>query len=131
MKDEKRNVAQPVLTEPKQSVVKEMILWWEKRRLLYNAFLIIPATLLIIHFWNYPMRTIIGGDHIILDVVLLIFGANVFYTLGWGFGVVNYYLFKSSGLSDWIRWSFFVLGTLFSLLWTTFYIVIKFDVLFA
>mgnify|MGYP000147359584 CR=1 FL=1 len=40
-------------------------------------------------------------------------------------------LFGTNGLSNWLRWSFFVIGTLFSLVWTIFYFVIKFDVLFA
>lgn len=110
---------------------KEMILWWEKRRLIYNVFLIGFSALLIYNFWDYPMRTIIGSEQIISNAIVFVFGANLFYSLGWGLEILRHNLYKANGLNKNKRWTLFTLGTFFSLIWTNQYFVIEFDVLFA
>lgn len=110
---------------------KEMILWWEKRRLIYNALIIGLSTYLIYDFWDYPMRAMKGGAEIIINSIIFIFGANLFYTLGWGIGVIGIRFFKSKGLTNTGRWIVFIIGTIFSLVWTNFHFVMEFDVLFV
>ncbi|MDX2360861.1 MAG: hypothetical protein QNK23_08650 [Crocinitomicaceae bacterium] len=131
-KEEPHNViGAPNTPAPEQSIVKEMIVWWEKKRLIYNIFIIGLSVFLMYDFWDYPMRSIKGSGQIIMNAILFVFTANVFYTLGWGLGVVSHYLFKSKGLNNTGRWILFILGTLFSLVWTNLNFVFEFDVLFA
>lgn len=82
-------------------------------------------------FWDSPWRKIVGGQAIILDAIIFIFTANVFYCLSWGGGAVSHYLFKTNGLNGTGRWILFVLGTLISIVITDVYFVFAFDVLFA
>lgn len=117
--------------KPEQSIVKEMILWWEKRRVIYNVLILGLSALLLYDFWDYPWRKIVGGQIIILDAIQFIVILNVFYTSSWGLGVVSHYLFKTKGLNSRGRWILFVLGTLASIVITDFYFVFAFDVLFA
>ncbi|NQY31062.1 MAG: hypothetical protein HRT69_16545 [Flavobacteriaceae bacterium] len=116
-------------TDP--SPVKEIILWWEKRRVIYNVLIVGLSIFSIYSYWDYPMRTIKGGDQIIIDAIVFIFGANLLYTMGWGFDILMPCLFKEKGLTNKSKWFLFILGTLFSLAWTNSYFLIEFDVLFA
>jgi hypothetical protein len=121
----------PTKDAPEQSVIKEMIMWWEKRRIIYNILIVGLSIFLIYDFWDYPWRKIVGGNIIIFEAVLFLIIANVFYSLGWGIGVLAHYMFKTNGLSITWRWIIFVLGTLFSIIITDLYFVFAFDVLFA
>ncbi len=120
-----------VTKDNKPTLVKEIILWWERKRLIYNLLIIALSVFSIWQYWDYPMRSIIGGKQIIINAIVFIFGANLFYSLGWLLGIANHYLFKTEYTSREKKWILFVLGTLFSLVWTTFYFVVVFDVLFA
>jgi hypothetical protein len=125
-----------IIDAPKQntseiSVVKEMIIWWEKRRIIYNIIIIGLSAFLMYDFWDYPWRKIVGGVTIILEAIVFIFIANAFYTLSWGFGVLRHNLFKTKGLHKTGRWILFILGTGISIVITNMYFVIAFDVLFA
>lgn len=113
------------------SPIKEMILWWEKRRIIYNILIVGLSIFLIYNFWDYPMRMIIGGNKIILDGVILTLVLNAFYTLAWIFGALSHVLFKTGGSINALRWVLFILGTLFSLIMINFFYVFAFDVLFA
>jgi len=115
----------------KHSVVKAIIIWWKKRRLIFNALIIALSVFLIYSFWDYPMRKIIGGNQIILEAFIFIFGANLCYTFGWIFGIANHYVFKTKHTSNTMKWILFSLGTILSLIWTNFHFVFKFDILFA
>jgi hypothetical protein len=117
--------------KPTHSLKKQIIIWWEKRRLIYNVLIIAFSVFLMYTFWDYPMRTIIGTKQVILDAVIFIFIANVCYTSGWILGIINHYLFNTKRSSNTIKWILFTIGTICSLLWTNFYFVIMFDVLFA
>lgn len=118
-------------TPSKRSDIKEMIRWWEKNRLIYNAFIIGFSGFLITEFWTYPMRGIKGGTQIILDGIIFTIVLNVFYTSSWLLGAVSHLLFKTTNLTNSGRWTIFVFGTLFALFLTNFYYVFVFDVLFA
>ncbi|EPR71719.1 hypothetical protein ADIWIN_3166 [Winogradskyella psychrotolerans RS-3] len=56
--------------------LKEMILWWEKRRLIFNVLIIGLSVFSIYSYWDYPMRSIIGSNQIIRNAIIFIFGAN-------------------------------------------------------
>lgn len=132
LKEEPQNIIDASSTKKSEaSIVKDMIVWWEKKRLIYNILIIGLSLFLMIDFWDHPMRSIIGTRQIVWNAFVFIFGANLFYTLGWGLGVVSHYIFKTKGLNNTSRWILFVLGTLFSIVWTVFYFVVEFDVVFA
>lgn len=114
-----------------RSVVADMILWWEKRRIIYNVILIGFSIFLMDAFWDYPLRKIVGTRQIILDAIYFVIGMNICYSIFWIFGVVGYFMFKSHGLSNRARWVTFVVGTLFSIVITNLFFVFAFDVLFA
>lgn len=113
------------------SVVKEMIVWWEKKRIIYNVIIIGLSVFLMYDFWDYPWRKIVGSQNVIIDAIKFIFIANVFYSLSWGLGVLSHYLFKTKGLNKTGRWILFVLGIFISVVITDLYFVFAFDVLFA
>jgi hypothetical protein len=115
-----------------QSHIKDMIIWWEKRRLIYNVLVIALSIFSIYSYWDYPMRTVIGSEQIIINAIVFVLGANLFYTLSWGSGIISYYsIDKKYASSNRKRWIFFTLGTIFSLILTNWHFVIEFDVLFA
>ena len=121
----------PETKTPKTSLVKEMIIWWEKKRLIYNALIIGLSVFFIYNFWDYPLRLKIGTSEIIWDTLVFVIVANLFYTSSWGLGIISHYVFKTKGLNNVGKWVLFVLGTLFSLVWTSIYFIFLFDVLFA
>ena len=129
--EQKDIIDSPDSVSPETSEVKEMIQWWEKRRVIYNIIIIGLSVFLIYDFWDYPWRRIVGGHIIIFDAFKFIFIANAFYTLSWGVGALAYYTFKYTGLSNIGRWILFSLGTFFSIILTDLYFVFEFDVLFA
>jgi len=115
-----------------QSHIKDMIIWWEKRRLIYNVLIIALSIFSMYSYWDYPMRTMIGSEQIIINAIVFVLGANLFYTLGWGSGIISYYrIDKTYVSSNRKRWILFTLGTIFSLILTNWNFVIEFDVLFA
>ena len=117
--------------KPKQSPVKEMILWWERKRWIYNLVLVLAIGSQLFQFSDNPVRAIVERGHILPMTVAFIVAANLFYTLGWGFGALFYYLFKLKGLTNGFRWAVFVVGILFSLLVTSFFLMLILDPFFV
>jgi hypothetical protein len=116
----------------KHSSVKEMIIWWERKRLIYNILILGLSIFSMYSYWDYPMRHIKGSQQIILNSTVFIIVANLFYTLSWISGAFVYYATNKTLISDRKkRWILFILGTIFSLFWTNLNFVIEFDVLFA
>ncbi len=111
--------------------MKEIIIWWEKKRILYNLILISLAIFLIYDFWDYPMRTIIGGDYIILKAIGFIVFANLAYVASWGIELISTRVFYTPPMPPAVRWVFFILGTLFALFGLSFFLALVFDVMFA
>jgi hypothetical protein len=116
---------------PSKSSVKEIVRWWEKKRLIYNGVIIGFSVFLMYSFWDYPMRSIIGTYQVIWNAIVYIIIANLFYTSSWGLELFRIYVLKTNGLSNNSKWVIFVLGALFSLLCTNINFVLEFDVLFA
>lgn len=109
-----------------------MILWWEKRRLIYNVLIIAIFIYCMYSYWNYPMKTIIGEQQNIINAIVFVFGVNLFYTLSWISRMLYYYYHDKKYISSTTkRWVLFILGTPFSLLWTSLNFSLEFDVLFA
>ncbi|WP_053990655.1 hypothetical protein [Mangrovimonas sp. TPBH4] len=78
------------------------------------------------------MRSILGEDVIVKDAIVFVIGANLCYTLSWLLEMV--YQGFHDGVkysSHRVRWALFILGSMFSMVWTNYYFVIGFDVLFA
>jgi hypothetical protein len=118
--------------DSKVPTLKEMILWWEKKRIIYNILIVALSIFSIYSYWDYPMRSIIGNKQIILQAIVFVIGANLGYTISWMSGVVYYYATNKTYISSKRkRWILFILGAIFSLLWTNWFYLILFDVLFA
>ena len=98
----------------KQSVIQSAVAWWEGKRLLYNAivgaagifvFLSLMDSRLLL--WDLAVGTIFYG-----------IGANLMYVAGWVIeGLCDHYFRGSVDLAPW-RMPMFIIGTLFSLLFT-------------
>lgn len=110
---------------------KKHILWWEKKRILFNIIVVGFSVFLMYKFWNYPMRLIIGGPQIIFHAILVVIFLNVCYTAGWITELILAYLFDWNGIGKFGKWVFFILGTLLSLFAADVFFALEFDVLFA
>lgn len=108
-----------------------MILWWEKKRLIYNVIAIAAILFSLYSFWDYPMRGIIGEGQIIINSVLILIFVNVLYTAGWGLEVGSHYFFETKGMNPMLRWLLFIIGTTITVFALNFYFALEFDVLFA
>lgn len=108
-----------------------MILWWEKRRIVFNAILIPFSIFLCIQFWDYPLRKIVGSKWIILDTIQYYFILNLLFTTPWLWSVFLFYTKKVYPLDSKRRWIVFVLITTGAIFITNLFHVFQFDVLFA
>lgn len=99
----------------KKSRYRKLILWWEHKRLYYNAILFITLVLILIE------HVILGGKiEMIKDLgygLYFLFGANIFYTLGWLVGIPFVNNDRKGHPNTVGRWILLVLGTLFSIFW--------------
>jgi len=104
--------------------MKESLQWWESKRKWYA--LIILVTVVSCEVINYiNQRLIIEPDGLysfsilgaIITVLVWTFGANLFYTLGFGIeAVFTHYLKREIPLL--FRGFAFLAGLVFSILWT-------------
>ena len=62
-----------------------VVLWWERRRLAYNAFVFVVGTLgMLAYLWldeRYGDRCV--GDMLAFQLIAGFVGANVLYSAGW------------------------------------------------
>lgn len=86
--------------------------WWESKRLIYNLAILVGA------FMAYLIISTSSRELSIVEVLIWIFGANVFYTMSWAFELIFYKFFKTYPFNKTFRKIIFVLGTLFSIWWT-------------
>ncbi len=132
MNTEKNNILiDNEVKRPEQSVVRETILWWERRRYIYNIIVVGFSICLIYAYWNYPMRSIIGTKDIIKEFVFYTICLNLGYSLGWMSGLLMHYVYKTESQSEVYRWALLIVGTLFSLIVVLLGYTFLFDVLFA
>ena len=69
--------------QPDHKSNKEIIRWWEQRRIVYNAVMLIAGIVTIM--LALLLREIDFTDliNVLPPVLIFAFSANVFYTLGW------------------------------------------------
>lgn len=116
---------------PKRLPLREAISWWERRRLHYSAIIVVWAAWTLWDFWDYPMRVEIGDGGPIMEVFVLLIGANFCYTFSWVAETMATKVFGEPSSSNGWRWFFYILGTLFSLILISFYFGLEFDVMHA
>ena len=90
----------------------EVVRWWERKRLLYNALLFGLEIFLMLLYGEETMRFGIGRA--IILTLITNFIANIFYTAGWVLEIFISFYFKKRMPSAFKK-VLFVLGTLFSL----------------
>lgn len=112
------------------SIPMEMVQWWENKRIVYNAILILFTGLILYSLWDYTGPTLTKSEAIFQAVWIVIFG-NIAYTIGWAGGILRHHYFQSYALPNSGRWILFGLGSLFSIIIINFHFVIALDVLFA
>ena len=112
----KENILDNEFIEKKTNL--DSVTWWEEKRINFNLTLISLSLLMIFYdqyFWqpNYIKPTLLEQLRIL---VIWVVGANIFYSLGLGVDLsIQYYRKKSSEV---IRRIFYILGLIFSILWT-------------
>ena len=89
-----------------------IIRWWESRRLLYNAILLIFSLILIV--FDLPVFQQLSLEDWVLGLGVLAVGANLAYLMGWGFELLlAFYL--DFYLDDFKRWVLWLSGIVFSI----------------
>jgi hypothetical protein len=124
---ENQDVIDSPVNSLKDSVIIEIIKWWEKKRWIYNVILVGFVIFLLFAFTNNPAQEIWERGHIIPMTILHLVLANLCYLLGWLPGVIFHYYFNTKGLADRSRWTLFFFGVLFSLLVTVLLMIVILD----
>ena len=93
----------------------DAIQWWEEKRLIYNGITLLGGILVV--FLRSEVPNGISYYNNFWIILFLLFGANIFYTIGWAFeALLNYYC-NVSFFNNSIRKLFFFFGTVFSFIW--------------
>jgi hypothetical protein len=103
-------------------LTKNTLDWWEKKRIWYNLIVLIFGVWQIIKEQpdTYNFEDIIG-------VVIYGLGANILYSIGILIELLDEYYFKTFFKFKRFRWFFLIIGTLFSILYTTWLIKIYYN----
>ncbi len=112
------------------SIPMEMVAWWEKKRYIYNAILLLFTSLTLYSLWDYTGPTLSEYEAITQAFWFIIFG-NICYTISWGGGILRHYYFRGYPLPISGRWILFILGSIFSIISIYLNFVLALDVLFA
>ncbi len=99
----------------KTTEIYKSIRWWERKRLLYNAFPLLGG--LFVPLLRSGVPNGISTLSPFLIILFFLFGANIFYTLGWASEVLLNYYFKLPFWGKGLRRVLFVSGSLFSFYW--------------
>lgn len=84
----------------------EVVKWWEKKRKIFNIFLILFISLTAL--FNPSLKSFLS------EFIIWILLVNLFYCLGAGFELsLKHYKIE---FTNYMRWLVFVLGTLISFL---------------
>ena len=106
--------AQP--TKHDISSSKEIIAWWERKRLVYNLIIIL-CSISFSMLGKWPIRYYVL-DHLLLVAPIHLFLANIFYSFGWGGELlINYYI-PTFKLPSIVKYFIYIGGVLFSILVT-------------
>jgi len=113
-----RQFGQPSAT-PFRGFLVNTIRFWEPRRLIYNLILAVVTVVWIIATWPHfrPVMTL----HSLLLLAILALIANVLYSAAY---FVDLPLQSSSPDAEWkrVRWGLWLLGTVFAILLTNYWI---------
>lgn len=98
--------------------LEAMVAWWEDRRPYYNYAVLFSMVIPMIIYWKGLMMfgVIIG----IIESIIVLFIANMFYSLGWG---VEIFFRHHRGIDFWsgrTRKTLFIIGMVFSIALTFF-----------
>lgn len=91
----------------------EPLNWWESKRLLYNLALLVGA------FLAYAITGTSSKEFSVVLSIIWFFGANVFYTMSWSFEILFFKFFRKYPFNKTTRKILIVIGSLFSIWWTT------------
>ncbi|MDR3227340.1 MAG: hypothetical protein LBT56_06680 [Prevotellaceae bacterium] len=76
-----------LIVKNKKRNVFQIILWWEKRRILYNIIVFIAGTssVIILTLIASPQVELEAGEDLFEPLLIFLFAilCNIFYTLGW------------------------------------------------
>ncbi len=111
------------------SIPMEMVTWWEKKRYIYNAILLLFTSLILYSLWDYTGPTLSPSEAVIQALWFVVLG-NICYTIGWAGGILRHYYFQSYPLPISGRWILFSLGSVFSIISIYLFYVFALDVLF-
>jgi len=123
-------IDQPENMEHAHDNYRNMIRWWEKKRWWYNLIMLAWICFFNYNYWNYPLRSILGTEVVLLENFYLLITCNICYTAGWGLEVLLHYFLKTGVFHGVFRWTLLILGIMFSLLMTLVYIELLLDVFF-
>lgn len=108
------------LNEIPKDTIREIMSWWERKRLLFNLIIVGIALLVLIP------NLIAGSLYIAVDLGILIRSAiylifiNCCYCAGWGTQLLRYYYFNFQNDSNALDYVLYTIGTLFTGLFTYF-----------
>jgi hypothetical protein len=74
--------------EPNHRSNKEIIRWWERRRMFYNAIMLAAGFVTIILAISLGEISFRDTINVLPPVLIFAFSANLFYTLGWMLEIV-------------------------------------------
>ena len=90
--------------------------WWEKKRLLFNIILVLFTGFMALIKSELPNSWL--NNWSLISALIWIFGANLVYCGSWGSELLwSHYLKRTPFWVEW-RMFIFILGVLFSMMWT-------------
>ena len=103
-------------------LTKDTLSWWEKKRVWYNLIVFIFGVWQIII--QYPDTF---GFEDIKWIVIYGLGANIFYSIGILIELLDEYYLNTFFKFKRLRWFFLIMGTLISVIYSTWLIVIYYS----
>lgn len=84
--------------------------WWEAKRVYYSIIVVLASFLSFVNFNN----SVTYEGNILFDILIWVFGANVFYTMSWATEILIYRRKSQIVIHKNLRRGLFILGYLFS-----------------
>jgi|GEM_PF-2254671 len=96
---------------------REMIVWWEEKRLTYNVILFFLQVSLLVYYSEEVVH--FGVRDAIVSSILYSISANCFYTMGWAIEALLKFHDLNFKYPDDLKIAFWIVGMLFSVFLTT------------
>ena len=106
------------LAGPVHNSDKEIILWWERRRVLYNAVMLIAGCITILLAVSLHEIAFADVVNTLQPVLIVAASANIFYTLGWIIEIIYHKLNKGKETIYNVSTILFVSGIILSVFFT-------------